>query len=227
MSLELLNDIFEQLTFEERLRKLYNYFDEDEILVTSSFGTQSVFLLHLIHKIRPTQKIYFIDTTFHFEETLAYKKQLVEQYNLQVVDIRPPEAENRLTREEAWWKDHPRMCCTINKVAPLEPIKAQHKIWVSGLMAYQTPFRATLDIFAQQGDIIKFHPLIDIDEGEFLFYLDKYKLPRHPLEAKGYGSVGCAHCTKPAAGREGRWAGTKKTECGLHPGFFNRKKKKG
>jgi len=68
-------------------------------------------------------------------------------------------------------------------------------------MAYQTPFRAHLRVFEQQGDIIKFHPFVDIDEGEFLFYLDKYQLPRHPLEKHGYGSIGCVHCTAKGKGR--------------------------
>jgi len=72
---------------------------------------------------------------------------------------------------------------------------------MSSLMAYQTPFRAHLRVFEQQGDIIKFHPFVDIDEGEFLFYLDKYQLPRHPLEKHGYGSIGCVHCTAKGKGR--------------------------
>ena len=224
ISLDLLNDIFKDLTFKERLKKVYNYFNEDEVLVTSSFGTKSVFLLHLLHQMRPFQKIHFIDTTYHFPETIAYKNQLIHDYNLNVVDVLPSATENALTKEEQWWKDHPKMCCTINKVAPLEPIKAQHQIWISGLMAYQTPFRSRLNIFEQQGDIVKFHPLIDIDEGEFLYHMDKYKLPRHPLEAKGYGSIGCEHCTAKGEGRSGRWAGKEKTECGLHPGYFNKLK---
>lgn len=223
ISLELLNDIFEPLTFEERLRKMYNYYNEDEVLVTSSFGTKSVFLLHLIHKIRPEQKIHFIDTTYHFKETLEYKNYVKKIFDLNIEEVLPEEASNKLTNDEEWWKEHPKMCCTINKVAPLEPIKAKHQVWISGLMSYQTSFRSRLNIFEQQGDIVKFHPLIDIDEGEFLYYLDYYKLPRHPLESRGYGSIGCEHCTKPGEGREGRWAGTGKTECGLHPGYFNKK----
>jgi len=90
-------------------------------------------------------------------------------------------------------------------------------------MAYQTDFRARLDIFEQRGDIIKFQPLVDIDEGEFLYHLDFHKLPRHPLEKEGYGSVGCTHCTKKGQGRDGRWSGSGNKECGLHPNFFTRK----
>ncbi len=226
LSIELLNDVFTPLSFEERLQVLYNYFPEEDILVTSSFGTKSVFLLHLLHRLHSTQAIHFIDTTYHFPETIRYKKDLTRLFDLNVINVFPAIDENALTREEQWWKDHPRMCCAVNKIVPLEPIKAKHKIWISGLMAYQTEYRSRLKVFERQGDIIKFHPLIDIDEGEFLYYMDYYKLPRHPLEKHGYGSVGCTHCTAQGEGRSGRWQGIGKTECGLHPGYFNKKRLK-
>lgn len=215
-----LNRIFTPLSFEDRIKKLYEYFPESEVLYTSSFGARSVFMLHLLHKIRPSQKVHFINTTYHFPETLAYKEELTERFKLQVEEVLPETKENALTREEQWWKDHPRMCCAINKVAPLEPIKAKHSVWISGLMAYQTPFRAGLRVFEKQGDIIKFHPIVDIDEGEFLYHMSYHKLPQHPLLAEGYGSIGCLHCTAKGEGREGRWQGKEKTECGLHPGYF-------
>ena len=217
---DVLNEIFTPLTFEERIKRLYEFFPEKEVLFTSSFGTKSVYMLHLLHKVRPSQKVHFIDTTYHFPETLMYKEQLRQLYNLEVVDVLPAQKENILTSEEEWWKDHPRMCCAINKVAPMEPLKAKHRVWISGLMAYQTPFRANLQIFEKQGDIIKFHPIIDIEEGQFLYDMAYHKLPKHPLEEQGYGSVGCLHCTAIGEGREGRWKDSKKTECGLHPGYF-------
>lgn len=224
ISVELLNDIFSPLDFQQRIRLLYKYFKEDDVLLTSSFGTNSVFLLYWIHDIRPTQKVHFIDTTFHFPETLAYKEELIRRFNLNVIDVLPEAEENALTREEQWWKDHPRMCCSINKVVPLEPVKARHKVWISGLMSFQTEFRSHLRVFERQGDILKFHPLIDIDEGEVLYYFSLYNLPEHPLKAQGYGSVGCMHCTQKGEGREGRWKGQNRTECGLHPSYFiNRK----
>lgn len=220
LSIELLNDIFTPLPYEERIRLLYKYFGEEEVLFTSSFGTKSVFLLHLISRIRPQQKIYFIDTTYHFPETLQYREQLSRLFGIRVIDVRPGLEENVLTTEEEWWKEHPRMCCSINKIAPLEPVVAKHNIWISGLMAYQTAFRSRLRVFEKQGDIIKFHPIIDIDEGEFHYHLSYHKLPGHPLEERGYGSIGCVHCTSKGEGRSGRWQGTRQSECGLHPGYF-------
>jgi len=225
LSIELLNDLFRPLRPWERLERLYRYFPKEEILVTSSFGTQSALLLHWLHELCPDQRIYFIDTTYHFPETLAYKEQLSRQLGLEVVDLRPKPDENTLTREEKWWESHPRMCCAINKIAPLEPVKARHRIWISGLMAYQTAFRSRLRVFEKQGDIVKFHPLIDLEEDEFRYFFGKYELPEHPLADRGYGSIGCTHCTQRGKGRAGRWKDSSQTECGLHPGYFIRKKK--
>ena len=224
LSVEELNAIFTPLSFKERIARLYQFFDKKEVLFTSSFGTKSVFLLHLVSQIEPGQKVHFIDTTYHFKETLKYKRQLTKLLKLDLVDILPREAENKITREDQWWIDHPKMCCSINKVVPLEPIVARHSVWISGLMAKQTEFRSHLRVFEQQGDILKFHPLIDIDEGEILYHKSFYKLPDHPLEKKGYGSIGCTHCTVKGEGRSGRWKGKNKTECGLHPSYFNKKK---
>lgn len=222
-SVEELNHVFKPLNFKERIEKLYEYFSEKEVLMTSSFGTKSVFLLHLLQEIRPTQLIYFINTTYHFPETIFYKNKLIDKFNLRVKEVLPSEKENLITQQDQWWINHPRMCCTINKIAPLDPIVAKHSVWISGLMAYQTEFRARLEVFERRGDIIKFQPLVDIDEGEFLYHLDFHNLPRHPLEKDGYGSIGCTHCTEKGVGRDGRWTRSGNKECGLHPNFFTKK----
>lgn len=223
ISVELLNDIFTPLPYQHRIRLLYKYFKVDDVLMTSSFGTSSAFLLYWVNDAQPLQPVHFIDTTYHFAETLEYKEQLKARFKLDVIEVKPELAENALTTEEQWWKDHPRMCCSINKVVPLEPVKAMHKVWISGLMSYQTEFRSRLRVFERQGDILKFHPLIDIDEGEVLYQYSLHNLPRHPLEELGYNSIGCRHCTKKGEGREGRFKGQNRNECGLHPSFFIKK----
>ncbi len=114
------------------------------------------------------------------------------------------------------WDSQPGRCCHYNKVMPLQGVKAGHRVWMSGVHSYQTMNRAAMEIFEAVDGLIHFHPLIDIEEGEFLYLLEKDRLPRHPLEALGYGSIGCTHCTRPGQGRAGRWAGTDKEECGLH-----------
>ncbi|MEM1322396.1 MAG: phosphoadenylyl-sulfate reductase [Bacteroidota bacterium] len=224
LDIDQLNELFTPLSYRERIGLLYHYFDQDKVLYTSSFGTKSVFLLHLIHQLRPTQPVHFIDTTYHFQETLDYRDQLQDLLNLEIINVLPGDTENALTRDEQWWIEHPKMCCSINKVVPLEPIIACHKVWISGLIAHETDFRSRLRVFERQGDIIKFHPLIDIDQGEMLYHIGYHQLPAHPLQEKGYGSIGCAHCTAKGEGRSGRWKGTAKTECGLHPSYFTKKK---
>ena len=94
ISLDLLNDQFESINFEDRIRQLYRYFDESEVLYTSSFGTKSVFLLYLISKLRPTQKVHFINTTYHFPETIAYRDELAARLGLNIVEVRPSPVEN-------------------------------------------------------------------------------------------------------------------------------------
>ncbi|TAK34712.1 MAG: phosphoadenylyl-sulfate reductase [Saprospiraceae bacterium] len=216
---ETLSDQFEAMPFEERIRVLYDIFEEEEVLFTSSFGTNSALLLHLVSRVRPTQKVYFINTRFHFADTLAYKAKLSALLNLQVEEVLPSPHLHELAVHNHLWEKHHDTCCYLNKVLPLEPLKARHKVWISGLMAYQTNQRSRLHIFegAGLGDKIwKFSPILDMTEEESRQYKLKHQLPPHPLECKGYGSVGCVHCTTKDVGRNGRWKGTGKTECGLH-----------
>lgn len=219
-----LNNIFSPLDYKERIDKLYHYFQEEEILFTSSFGTKSIFLIDAMQEIRPSQSIHFIDTTYHFDETIYYKNQLARKYDLKVIDILPDKIQNELTKTDEWWNDHPKMCCSINKVAPLKTYTAKHKIWISGLRKSQTKHRSSLSIFEDKGDIIKFYPLLDLSDKEFSKIKHEKSLESHPLEEQGYGSVGCKHCTARGNGRDGRWAGKNQTECGLHLNYFYNKK---
>ena len=114
------------------------------------------------------------------------------------------------------WKKQPNRCCHINKVKPLQHIQKGFKIWVSGLMRWQSDFRNSLNYFEDRNDIIKFYPLLDIDfEGRDEF-IKEHHLPFYPLKSKGYSSIGCQHCTVPGEDRSGRWNNSPKTECGLH-----------
>lgn len=221
-----LNKAFALFNYRERIEKIYDLYPVEDVLFTSSFGTKSVFLLWLISQIQPEQEIVFIDTTYHFPETLYFKNELTKRFNLKVKDVLPDSIQNRLTTDESWWIEHPNMCCTVNKIVPLDSVIGKNKIWISGLMAYQTSHRANLKIFEDRGDIIKFHPLIDIGEGEYLYQKGYNNLPDHPLTKEGYGSVGCIHCTDKGEDRSGRWTSKGKTECGLHTTFYYKKGRK-
>lgn len=212
--IEALNKKYEELTPEGRVKELYT--DFSNVLLTSSFGTTSVLLLHMFSRINPQQKVYFLDTTYHFKETLEYKERLKTLLGIEVTELKPDVWRNKFTKADETWKKDPDLCCSVNKVEPLEKIKGNYEIWVSGLMALQNDHRKQLDVFEVKEDIIKFYPLIDMKESEVKEYMRKYDLPEHPLKAQGYNSVGCTHCTAKGKGREGRWINKSKTECGLH-----------
>ena len=135
----------------------------------------------------------------------------------------PEKEANQKTQEDQLWSTDANACCEVNKVKPLDRIKPSFKVWFSGVMGFQTSFRAGLNVFEDQGGLLKFHPLIDISEEEFNSVYQSLNLPEHPLKLQGYGSVGCTHCTIKGEGRSGRWANEEKTECGLHPDFFKKK----
>ncbi len=211
-----LNEKYHPLTIEERVRQLYLDFDPEKVMLTSSFAATSAFFLHLFSRLAPNQKVHFIDTGFHFPQTLEYKKKLTELYNLEVIDVRPEKWKHEFTEREKIYQTDPDFCCTINKIEPFDEIKTHYDVWISSLMRWQTEHRATLDIFEERNGIIRFYPLIDMTKEERDAYISEHQLPFHPLVAEGYSSIGCTHCTVPGQDRDGRWVDSPKTECGLH-----------
>lgn len=197
-----------------RLAQVFNTFKD--VLVTSSFGTTSAVMLHLVSRIKPECPVYFIDTGYHFDETLAYKKRMTRLLDLNVVDLRPDPAQHSMTENEQLWAQNPDKCCNINKVEPLDRVKGKYKVWMSGLIGFQNRHRSSLPIMDDDNELIKFYPLIDWNTSLVEEYIEGHGLPQHPLKEKGYSSVGCTHCTAPGKGRQGRWNDLSKTECGLH-----------
>jgi len=170
----------------------------------------------MVSKVAPGHPISFIDTTFCFNKTLEYKNTLTEILGLNIINVLPDVEDNMHARETKLWETSPDACCNLNKVKPFEPFKTEKKIWVSGLLMNSNPFRENLEIFEMRGPIIKMHPNIDTTAEGFEQFLMDNSIPPHPMIADGYNSVGCTHCTTKGKGREGRWAGLSKTECGLH-----------
>ncbi|GAB4409451.1 MAG: phosphoadenylyl-sulfate reductase [Bacteroidia bacterium] len=214
MDAQSLSEKYASYDYRKRLEAIFN--DFERVLVTSSFGATSSVLLHLIHKVRPDYPVYFIDTRYHFPETYAYKDELVSKWGLNVISAKPKINEHLYTSMNYTWAHQPDACCYMNKVMPLEPIKAQHDVWISGMVGGTTDLRRKLQIFRQERDLLRFYPLIDMTPKDAELYMFINELPRHPLEARGYGSIGCKHCTRKGEGRSGRWAGFQKSECGLH-----------
>lgn len=211
-----LNARYLPLRFDERIAQLYKDFDPAKVLVTSSFAATSAYFLHIISQARPEQEIAFIDTGYHFDETIGYKEFLTGEFGLKVRSLRAEDWKHEFTTSEKTWERDPDFCCSVNKVEPLEAIKPNYHIWVSSLMRWQSDHRSDMAVFEERRGIIKFNPMIDVSKDERDAYIAEHQLPFHPLVAEGYSSIGCTHCTVKGEGRSGRWVGKPKTECGLH-----------
>lgn len=189
------------------------------LAATSSFQTQSVPLLHLIGQVCPHVPILFLDTGYHFPETLAFRDELVARLGLTVQVVRP-DAERAAAWHESLYRRDPDLCCYVHKVLPMQRALRDLDAWISGIRRDQTPKRAGAQVveLLPQGEV-KINPLASWTREDVWHYIHRHNLPAHPLLAQGYLSIGCAPCTVPAFGgdeRAGRWAGTGKTECGLH-----------
>ena len=216
VDIEKLNPQYDTLNVYQRVEQLYKHFNAEDIMITSAFAATSAFLLKVFSDINKEQVIYFIDTGYHFKETLIYKEYLTKLYDLNVVSIQADPDEYQFSKENELWKNNPNRCCHINKVKPLDHIKKDYKVWVSGLMKWQSDHRKELHIFEEKENILKFYPLLDIDYTQRDQFIIDHHLPFHPLKSKGYSSIGCFHCTVPGENRQGRWNNSPKTECGLH-----------
>ncbi len=215
------NERLERATPEERLAFAAAKFGKD-LLFTSSFGAQSAVLLHLWSVVCRELPVTFIDTGFLFRETLAYRDLLAARLGLEVRVLHPDIANDVFVSDYGSdiQRTDPDFCCTLNKVAPLAPLKETARGWVSGLRRDQSRTRAAVAILEQDGALVRVHPIATLDAAAVAAYLAQHDLPEHPLLRRRYLSIGCAPCTRAVDDgedeRAGRWAGSAKTECGLH-----------
>ncbi len=192
------------------------------VAVVSSFGTESAVLLHLVAQADPTVPVIFVDTLKMFPETLAYREELVERFGLSNSSVVQPDPAVIAAKDENGlrWSWDPDGCCEIRKVEPLARAKQGLDAWISGRKAFQSVTRQNLPRFEIEDGRLKVNPLGDWTKADLDAWFEAHDLPRHPLEAQGYLSVGCQPCTsvvKPGEDpRAGRWRGWDKTECGIH-----------
>jgi phosphoadenosine phosphosulfate reductase len=202
--------------------------DEDvgRTSLVSSFGAESVVLLHMISVIDRTLPVLFIDTEMLFAETLAYQEEVADKLGLtNIITIKADAA--RLAFEDPDGTLHQfntDACCALRKTEPLERALSGYDAWITGRKRYQGSSRANVEFFEAEGDLrIKVNPLAHWGKEDLIDYMVNNRLPRHPLVAKGFPSIGCAPCTSPVKPgedeRAGRWRGTAKVECGIH--FIN------
>jgi len=192
------------------------------LALVSSFGAESAVLLHMAAAIDPATPVLFLDTGQLFGQTLDYRKALAKRLGLtDVRDLRPAYADLATQDPKAdLWRSDTQACCQIRKVAPLDLALGAFDAWITGRKRFQSQTRAHLPIVEASQGRLKFNPLAAWGRPELDAYAAANDLPAHPLTAFGYPSVGCWPCTKPVESgedlRSGRWAGSEKTECGIH-----------
>jgi phosphoadenosine phosphosulfate reductase len=192
------------------------------VAVVSSFGTESAVLLHLVAEADRTMPVIFVDTLRMFPETLDYRETLIATLGFTDSRVVTPLPEVIAARDanNLRWSYDPDGCCEIRKVEPLRRAKDGLDSWISGRKAFQSVTRQNLPRFEIEDGRLKINPLGDWDKAALEAYFAAHDLPRHPLEAQGYLSIGCEPCTsKVMPGedpRAGRWRGWDKVECGIH-----------
>ena len=194
------------------------------LALMTSFGAESAVLLDLVARVDRSIPVLFADTRRLFPETLAYRDALVDRLGL--TDVRTvsplPAEEGTEDPVGALFAVDPDRCCDLRKVRPMAAATAPFDAWITGRKRFQGATRATLAVFDTEGSRIRVNPLATWTSKDILTHLAATGLPRHPLVARGYRSIGCQPCTTPVADgedeRAGRWRGTDKTECGLHVG---------
>jgi phosphoadenosine phosphosulfate reductase len=179
------------------------------LTLACSFQKEESVLFHMLSEIEPTARAFTIDTGVLFPETLATWKQFEDRFPLRidVIDAHSPGAPWTLAN-----------CCSAAKVAGLETALSEVDAWITGIRREQAATRAQTTKFEhdERRGIVKFNPLADWTEKDVWTYIFKHDLPYNLLHDQGYDSIGCASCTLPGNGRDGRWAGLDKTECGIH-----------
>lgn len=213
---------FAGLDAPEMLRALLTGDLLGRVAAVSSFGSESAVLLHMIAQVDKDVPVIFTNTQKMFGETLEYRDELAER--LGFTDLRVYRPDPRLLAAKdangLRWSYDPDGCCDIRKVEPLRRALLPFDAWISGRKGFQAKTRAALPRFEVDDGRLKINPLADWDKAKLDAYFAEHELPRHPLEADGYLSIGCKPCTsKVLPGedpRAGRWRGWEKVECGIH-----------
>mgnify|MGYP003797080925 CR=1 FL=1 len=182
----------------------------DRLVMTASFADTT--LIDLATAVDADIEVIFLDTGFHFPETLAAVRRAMERYALNLTVLRPDPAAADV------WAAGTEACCAARKVAPLEAyLPGRADAWLSGLRRADSPARADAPIVAlDKRGLVKINPMANMSDDEYAAYQAEHDVIVNTLAFDGYASIGCWPCTEPATDRSGRWAGSGKTECGLH-----------
>lgn len=198
------------------------------LAVTTSFQSSGLVIIHMLQQIRPGVPVLFLETGFHFPETIDFARDVAAQWSLNLVMLRgehgSPERQAELYGARLHDRD-PDRCCTINKVKPLQAALENCDGWISGLRRDQTAQRTGIQIIGRQllpsgKFVLTIHPLAGWTKADVDRYVRRHGIPVNPLSERGFASIGCRPCTRAIrhgeSERDGRWPGTPKTECGIH-----------
>ena len=204
--------------------KVNQYLDEGKSpFTTSSFQTHSLVMLHMLSRMKANIPVYFLNTGYHFPVTVAFKDRIANDFGLEVIETKSsmPRYMQRDENGKLLFASDPDHCCYINKTAPTEELLKTYDVWINGVRGDQSAVRKAMkEEQPAPFDTVRFHPMLDWSMKKIFAYIREYDLPRHPLDAKGYMSIGCEPCTRKVdpemQEREARWFGMNKVECGLH-----------
>lgn len=214
-----LNEQFKGLTTQQMLGRLLHGRAAGRVAVISSFGAEAACLLKLVADKAPATPVVFLDTRKHFFETMRYVDDLMDQLGLTTL-VRARPASGQVAAEDPDGLLHSRdtdRCCYIRKTLPMISVLKDFDCVLTGRKRFQTSDRQDMEIVEVQENWLRVNPLADWSREQILDFLQKHGILEHPLVSMGYASIGCEPCTSPSEDhRAGRWAGSAKTECGIH-----------
>lgn len=213
---------FEKKSVPEIIIRAHEEFG-DGLAMTTAFGYSGIVLMSFIKDIIPDLPIYFIDTRFHFEETLKLAEKIKKEWKLNIINISTRYSEEELEKimgKEAYKTDSD-LCCNYRKVEPLLRVLKTKSAWLSSIRRDQAVTREKIDVIEIDGrGFVKINPLYNWTRDQTWMYIRKYDLPYNSLHDQYYPSIGCKPCTSPVdkggSERDGRWRGMPKVECGIH-----------
>ncbi len=196
----------------------------DNIALVSSFGAESIVLLDMVAEVNPATPVIFLNTQKLFGETVSYRDKIAEKLGLtNIITVKPsPEDLANEDKNGLLWTRDTDACCDLRKTRPLAKAMNGYGAWITGRKRFQTRERSGIPLIEQDGSKFKINPLAHWNQNELDQIMENKGLPKHPLVAQGYPSIGCMPCTKRVeAGQDrrmGRWSGQDKAECGIHIG---------
>jgi phosphoadenosine phosphosulfate reductase len=189
------------------------------LALACSFQKEESVIIDLLLKREPSARLFALDTHVLFPETYALWRVIEQRYGTKIEVFEGPSLGRQAAiHGEALWATKPDLCCAIRKVGPLTTALAGLDGWITGVRRDQSAARADTPKIGwdEQHELWKASPLAGWTDDDVWLYLREHDVPFNPLHERGYASIGCTHCTNPGVGREGRWVGNDKTECGLH-----------